>query len=209
MKSSILIAMAIACVVSSPAAAAPVDVSFSGTSTTAGAYSGRLRYSDDAVSDSGTAFIQRFNVPVSLQFSANGLNFLANSASSVVSIDQGTSNSPYDQTFFAFNLYDASGYYDASVSLNFYENTGTAMIGDGLPTQSELLSFPGASIFFQASGPNGSVLSTGFESVTSVAATPTSAVPEPASWAMMLGGFGLVGAALRRRPKVHTTLSFT
>lgn len=26
-----------------------------------------------------------------------------------------------------------------------------------------------------------------------------SAVPEPASWAMMLGGFGLLGAALRRR----------
>jgi hypothetical protein len=28
---------------------------------------------------------------------------------------------------------------------------------------------------------------------------PSSAVPEPASWAMMLGGFGLIGGALRRR----------
>ncbi len=28
---------------------------------------------------------------------------------------------------------------------------------------------------------------------------PTSTVPEPASWAMMLGGFGLIGGALRRR----------
>ena len=28
----------------------------------------------------------------------------------------------------------------------------------------------------------------------------TAAVPEPASWAMMIGGFGLAGAALRRRP---------
>lgn len=27
----------------------------------------------------------------------------------------------------------------------------------------------------------------------------TSAVPEPASWALMIGGFGLVGAAMRRR----------
>lgn len=27
----------------------------------------------------------------------------------------------------------------------------------------------------------------------------TAAVPEPASWAMMIGGFGLVGAAVRRR----------
>ncbi|SNS18848.1 PEP-CTERM protein-sorting domain-containing protein [Sphingomonas laterariae] len=31
------------------------------------------------------------------------------------------------------------------------------------------------------------------------------AVPEPASWAMMIGGFGLVGGAMRRR---HVQLSF-
>ncbi len=29
--------------------------------------------------------------------------------------------------------------------------------------------------------------------------TPSPGVPEPAAWAMMLGGFGLVGAAMRRR----------
>jgi hypothetical protein len=28
---------------------------------------------------------------------------------------------------------------------------------------------------------------------------PTAAVPEPASWALMIGGFGVTGAALRRR----------
>lgn len=32
------------------------------------------------------------------------------------------------------------------------------------------------------------------------------AIPEPASWALMLGGFGLVGAAMRRRPR--TAISF-
>jgi opacity protein-like surface antigen len=31
------------------------------------------------------------------------------------------------------------------------------------------------------------------------------AVPEPASWALMLGGFGLVGAAMRRRTQEHVT----
>ncbi len=31
------------------------------------------------------------------------------------------------------------------------------------------------------------------------------AVPEPASWAMMIGGFGLVGAAMRRRPRIAAT----
>jgi len=27
------------------------------------------------------------------------------------------------------------------------------------------------------------------------------AVPEPASWALMLGGFGAIGTAMRRRPR--------
>jgi hypothetical protein len=31
------------------------------------------------------------------------------------------------------------------------------------------------------------------------------AVPEPASWALMLGGFGLTGMAMRRRAKVRVT----
>jgi hypothetical protein len=38
--------------------------------------------------------------------------------------------------------------------------------------------------------------------------TPTTAVPEPATWAMMLAGMGLAGAAMRRR-KVRTSLSFS
>jgi hypothetical protein len=35
--------------------------------------------------------------------------------------------------------------------------------------------------------------------------TPSGAVPEPASWALMLGGFGLVGGAMRMRKR---TVSF-
>ena len=33
----------------------------------------------------------------------------------------------------------------------------------------------------------------------SIAAVPTTAVPEPATWALMIGGFGAAGAMLRRR----------
>ena len=36
----------------------------------------------------------------------------------------------------------------------------------------------------------------------SVVGPPTGAVPEPATWAMMIGGFGLVGAGMRRRRMV-------
>ena len=34
---------------------------------------------------------------------------------------------------------------------------------------------------------------------------PPPAVPEPATWAMMVGGFGLLGAAARRRPRATVT----
>ena len=37
--------------------------------------------------------------------------------------------------------------------------------------------------------------------------TVAGAVPEPATWAMMIGGIGMVGGAMRRR-KVSTTVSF-
>jgi hypothetical protein len=35
--------------------------------------------------------------------------------------------------------------------------------------------------------------------------TVSPAVPEPATWAMMIGGFGLIGAALRRRHTLQVT----
>lgn len=36
---------------------------------------------------------------------------------------------------------------------------------------------------------------------------PTGAIPEPATWAMMLGGFGLLGAASRRASRAKTVLA--
>ena len=38
--------------------------------------------------------------------------------------------------------------------------------------------------------------------------TPSAAVPEPASWAMMIGGFGIVGGSLRRRRRVSANVEF-
>jgi len=46
-----------------------------------------------------------------------------------------------------------------------------------------------------------------FDNITLGAATPgNGAVPEPASWALMLGGFGLVGGAMRNRRR--STVAF-
>lgn len=68
---------------------------------------------------------------------------------------------------------------------------------DGQVTALPFFSYetPGVSDFFSGSS-------------TSLSATPVDApaVPEPAAWAMMLGGFGLIGAALRQA-KVRATFA--
>lgn len=50
---------------------------------------------------------------------------------------------------------------------------------------------------------------TGTKQRLSISAAPLSAVPEPATWAMMLLGFGMVGFGLRRRAaRVTTRVAF-
>lgn len=55
---------------------------------------------------------------------------------------------------------------------------------------------------------NGTAGQTGFDNITIGSAQAGGAVPEPATWAMMLIGFGAVGYAMRRRPRVATTVSY-
>lgn len=38
---------------------------------------------------------------------------------------------------------------------------------------------------------------------------PATAVPEPASWALMIGGFGIAGGAMRRRSARYKAVSHT
>jgi subtilisin-like proprotein convertase family protein len=52
---------------------------------------------------------------------------------------------------------------------------------------------------------DGGTIAGGFSLTITTDAGATPAVPEPASWAMMIAGFGLTGAALRRR---QTKVSF-
>ncbi|HEV2569709.1 PEPxxWA-CTERM sorting domain-containing protein [Sphingomonas sp.] len=49
---------------------------------------------------------------------------------------------------------------------------------------------------------------TGIQEVRQIRVGPAiAAIPEPATWAMMLGGFGLLGAAMRRRDRMAITYS--
>lgn len=48
-----------------------------------------------------------------------------------------------------------------------------------------------------------------FHLTTDDVSTPPRAVPEPATWAMMILGFGVVGVSLRRASKVNSRVTFT
>ena len=76
-------------------------------------------------------------------------------------------------------------------------------------TRANMIYQPG-SFTFVASGSSSTLR---FSSNTGTAYGPvldavSLAVPEPSSWAMMIGGVGLIGGAMRRRQKVNTTIRY-
>lgn len=76
---------------------------------------------------------------------------------------------------------------------------GTLAKADGLPAAAQTLQLNGAARYvrFDLRNNYGDQYTwTGLSEVRFDGA----AVPEPGSWAMMIGGFGMIGAALRRRP---------
>ena len=78
-------------------------------------------------------------------------------------------------------------------TIGFIDFTGLNEFGSSLTLQ-----------FFQNTVPgNGWV----FVSEVSFNGVPNNAVPEPASWAMLIAGFGLTGAAMRRRRRVTAAVA--
>ncbi|WP_420383117.1 PEPxxWA-CTERM sorting domain-containing protein [Novosphingobium sp.] len=59
---------------------------------------------------------------------------------------------------------------------------------------------------YSVSGNNTAQTYTGVQVLGSVAAA--AAVPEPATWAMMLAGFGLIGFAARKRSSIKTSVTY-
>jgi hypothetical protein len=109
--------------------------------------------------------------------------------------------------FFTFGNYTFSA---ASVSTLGYASTGlngadTAislyLLGTTIASGFEATA---SSVTLQLNRTGGSA----FSAAATLASPPSSAVPEPASWAMMLGGFGMMGAAMRSsRRKVAVKFS--
>lgn len=102
-----------------------------------------------------------------------------------------------------YSTYDASDILVPNNTLVFNKDGATLYLGfnktiDG--SKADLLfAFEGQG-FSKRSGPSGG-------SITSISSV-TAAVPEPATWAMMLVGFGGIGFAMRRRSgKVRTRIA--
>lgn len=101
-----------------------------------------------------------------------------------------------------------------SEDLSFFVNGN--LIGTVSPTaQNQPISFANGSFQFtgfSGFGPNTtlSISSTGTFGVDAILdnLSVSGAVPEPATWALMIMGFGAVGGAMRRRAKVRTTVAY-
>lgn len=90
------------------------------------------------------------------------------------------------------------------VLFNFYEATTVSM--DGMTLAGSLLA-PNARVTLNGGSVAGSVVAASFVSGGTTiggrgfvdrSASPVTAIPEPATWAMLLTGFALIGVALRR-----------
>jgi hypothetical protein len=125
----------------------------------------------------------------------------------------GTSIAQSLANFFVFS--DLSGgnynYSVTSVRTNSYVNLGTeksgtlSLLGTIIDANRNQLTPTPASLSIQFNSTGGSA----FSSALSLAVPPATAVPEAASWAMMIMGVGIAGAAMRRRGKVTTSVSYS
>ncbi len=103
----------------------------------------------------------------------------------------------------------ATGSLLATINL-LAQATGNGCSGD--PSGSDFCNFSPIGVSFAGIAKSidfgGTANKTGFDNITFGSETPGGAVPEPATWAMMLLGMGLVGASMRRRQQVRTSFSF-
>lgn len=88
---------------------------------------------------------------------------------------------------------------------NYFYTTGSFVDGSGLGFTTA--GGTSASLYFASAASRYQLTTTNPFSTGYVTATATPAVPEPATWAMMLIGFGSVGVALRRRA-ARATVAF-
>lgn len=205
---------AAALVAAAPATAAPVFGSFSLTSF-GGSYVGGT--ADTATGlDFGSAFGNTGN-----GFGTNGTALVGNATGSFAGLD-GTFASIADIALGAVANPTSSNPFisfgaNSPISLNFsnaaYTRSplGTSVTISGVATflNGVAADTNTGNFSLSVSSQGGSPTATNFTFTGNASADAVAAVPEPATWAMMLVGFGGIGFAMRRRKsKVTTNVAF-
>lgn len=107
-------------------------------------------------------------------------------------------------TVYDVPLPDASGLGDVSFFSTAHK--GGLMINDFYDSGTTVVNAAGAQLFtgsyLTPTFVTGTFVLSGLPNAPGDYTLTIAAVPEPGAWAMLVGGFGVVGAALRRRPAV-------
>lgn len=130
--------------------------------------------------------------------------------------DHVVTNTPVDNQSFSFYDYPSEGPYpfdlpgprkQESLSVNLFDFTATARTNDLISQIAPVSAFGSRllSYSFNSYDTNGDDQRFNLVTMSNVVISLESAVPEPASWALMISGIALVGGTARRR---HTKLKF-
>lgn len=130
-------------------------------------------------------------------------------------------NQEYDISTLHFWNYNAEGFDVDNVDFTFFNGANVQVgalsvmpaLGDpgGIEAQDIALAAP-LNVRYVTAFLTGTNRQVDFQNIgftAEVSAQPPTAVPEPATWAMMILGFGAIGGTLRRRPSARLRLTRT